>query len=138
ELWTSEAWFKQNRDTAAGAAPMQTRARATRKVAEENMRTPEGQTYRKELEQTLAGYEQTCLKESNGEAHKFEFFVQVGKNGSAENAQTETPPDHVAYCLMRTLYLSYTKKETPLPVPPHDGYWVILELDPATLASSAK
>jgi hypothetical protein len=64
--------------------------------------------------------------------------VQVGKDGSAENARTETPPDHVAFCLMRTLYLSYTKKETPLPVPPRDGYWVLLELDPAILASSAK
>jgi Domain of unknown function (DUF4034) len=138
ELWTSEAWFKQNRDTAAGAAPMQARARATRKEAEENMQTPEGQTYRRELEQKLAGYEQTCLKESSGDARKFEFFVQVGKNGSAANAQTETRPDGFAFCLMRTLYLSYTNKETPLPVPPHDGYWVLVELDPANLAASAK
>ena len=138
ELWTSEAWFKQNRDTAAKAAPMQARARATRKEAEANMQTPEGQAYRKKLEQTLAGYEQTCLKESNGDAHKFEFFVQVGEVGSAENAQTETRPDGFAVCLMRTLYLSYTKKEAPLPVPPHDGYWVLLELDPATLAAAAK
>jgi hypothetical protein len=117
---------------------MQARARATRKEAEANMRTPEGQAYRKELEQKLAGYEQTCLKESNGDAHKFEFFVQVGKVGSAENAQTETRPDAFAFCLMRAMYLSYTMKETPLPVPPHDGYWVLLELDPATLAASAK
>jgi hypothetical protein len=138
DLWTSEAWFKQNRDTAAGAAPMQVRARATRKQAEENMLTPEGQAYRKELEQTLASYVQSCLKESNGDAHKFDFFLQVGKNGSAENAQTETPPDHVAFCLMRTLYVSYTNKQTPLPVPPHDDYWVLVKLDPATLASSAK
>jgi len=138
ELWTSEAWFKQNRDTAAGAAPMQAHARATRKQAEANMLTAEGQAYRKELEQVLAGYVQSCLKETNGDAHAFDFFVQVGKNGSAENAQTETPPDHVTVCLMRTLYLSYTSKQTPLPVPPQDGYWVLLKLDPAALASSAK
>lgn len=138
ELWTSESWFKKNRDTAAASAPMQARARATRKEAEDNMLTPEGQAYRKELEQTLGAYVQSCLKESTGDAHKFEFLVQVGKNGSAENAHTETPPDHLAYCLMRTLYESYTHKETPLPVPPQDGYWVIFVLDPATLASSAK
>jgi hypothetical protein len=138
DLWSTEAWFKQNRDTAAGAAPMQARVRATRKEAEENMLTPEGQAYRKDFEQSLAGYVQNCLKESNGDAHKFEFFVQVGKNGSAENAHTETPPDHVATCLMQALYLSYTRKETPLPVPPHDDYWVLVELDPATLALSAK
>jgi hypothetical protein len=138
DLWTSEAFFKQQRDTAAQAAPMQARARATRKEAEANMRTPEGQAYRKELEQKLTGYEQTCLKESSGDAHKFEFFVQVGKIGSAENAQTETRPDAFAFCLMRALYLSFTRQEAPLPVPPHDGYWVLLELDPATLAASAK
>jgi hypothetical protein len=138
ELWSNEAWFQQNRDTAAQAAPMQARARATRQEAEANMQTPEGQAYRKELEQKLAGYEQACLKESSSDAHKFEFFVQVGKNGSAENAQTETRPDRFAFCLMRTLHTSYTNRETPLPRPPRDGYWVLLELDPATFAASVK
>jgi len=138
DLWLNEAWFKQNRDTAAQAAPMVARAHAIRKEAEANMQTAEGQAYRKKLEKKLSGYEQSCLKESSGDAHKFEFFVQVGADGSAQNAQTESRPDHFAFCLMRTLYDSYTKKKTPLPNPPHEGYWVLLELDPTTLTASTK
>ena len=138
DLWANEGWYKHNRDTAAQAAPMMARAHAIRKEAQANMETPEGQAYRKKLEKKLSSYEQSCLKESNGDAHKFEFFVQVAKDGAAQNAQTETRPDHFAYCLMRTLYDSYTKKKTPLPIPPQDGYWVLLQLDPTTLTASTK
>lgn len=138
ELWANEAWFKQNRDTAAQATPMQAHARAVHREAEGNMKTSEGQAYRQQLEERLAGYEKGCLNEAAADAHKFEFLVQVGRNGSAENAQTQTRPDQFALCLMRTLYISYTNKETPLPAPPHDGYWVLLEVDPATFAASAK
>lgn len=54
-----------------------------------------------------------------------------------ENGQTQTRPDAFAVCLMRALYLSFTRKETPLTAPPRAAYWVVLELDPATLAASA-
>jgi len=137
EKWITEAWFKQNKDTAAQAAPMQIEARTTRKEAQDNMQTQEGQAYRKDVEQKLTVFEDSCLKESNGDQHKVEFFLRVGKDGSAENAQTQTRPDAFAVCLMRTLYLSFTRKETPFTAPPRAAYWVVLELDPATLAASA-
>src|SRR6266567_8445523 len=54
ETWTTEARFKQNRDTAAQAAPMQIQARAIKKEAQDNMQTPEGEAYRKNVEQKLA------------------------------------------------------------------------------------
>ena len=138
DKWSTEAWFKQNRDTAAQAAPMQLRARGTRKEAQDNMQTPEGQAYRKELETKLAAFEQSCLKESTDDQHKAELFVRVGKDGSAENAQTQERPDAFAVCVMRELYLSYTRKETPFTAPPRPSYWVVMELDPATFAASAK
>jgi len=137
EKWTTEAWFKQNRDTAAQAAPMQIQARATSKEAQDNMQTPEGQAYRKDVEQKLTVFENSCLKESTGDQHKVEFFLQVGKDGSVENAQTQTRPDAFAVCVMRSLYLSFTRKETPLTAPPRAAYWVVLELDPAILGASA-
>lgn len=138
DTWSTEAWFKQNRDTATQAAPMQIRARATRKEAEDNMQTPEGAAYRKDLEQKLTAFEDPCLKESSGDQHKFELIVQIGKDGSAENAQTQQRPDAFGVCMLRALYLSYTRKETPFTAPPRAAYWVVLELDPATLAASAK
>jgi hypothetical protein len=138
DKWSTEAFFKQNRDTAAQAAPMQIRARAHRKEAEANMQTPEGAAYRKDLEQKLAAFEDSCVKESNGDQHKFELFVQVGKDGSATNAETQQRPDTFGVCMLRALYLSYTRKETPFSTPPRAAYWVVLEVDPATLAASAK
>jgi hypothetical protein len=138
EKWTTEAWFKQNRDTATQAAPMQIQARATRKEAQDNMQTPEGQAFRKEVEQKLAGFESSCLKESAGDQHKVELFLRIGKDGSAENAQTQERPDTFAVCMMRALYLSFTRKETPFTAAPRAAYWVVVELDPATLAASAK
>jgi hypothetical protein len=99
---------------------------------------PEGKTYRKELEPKLAAFEQSCLKESTDDRHKAELFLQIGKDGSAENAQTQQRPDAFAVCVMRELYLSFTRKETPFTAPPRASYWVVLELDPATFAASAR
>jgi hypothetical protein len=138
DLWKTEAWFKGNRDTAAQAAPMQLKARDTRKEAEANMKTPEGQAYRKQLEQKLVSFEQDCLKQSTGDDHKTEFFLQVGQTGAVENAQTEHQPEPFAYCMMRSLYVTFVNKQTPLPPPPRASYWVLVELDPATVAASAK
>jgi hypothetical protein len=41
-------------------------------------------------------------------------------------------------CLMKTLYESYVKKETPFPAPPKEEYKMILEIDPTTLNAAAK
>jgi hypothetical protein len=136
ELWTSEAYFKRTRNTAAQAAPMQAQAHTARQEAEANVKSKEGAAYSKELEPKLASMQKACVQELNGDEHKSELFVQIGKNGSADNAHTELPPDHLAYCVMRALYASYANKETPFPAPPHAPYWVIVELDPATLAAS--
>jgi hypothetical protein len=78
------------------------------------------------------------VKESSSDQHKSELFIRVGKDGAAENAQTQQRPDAFAVCMMRELYLSFTRKETLFTPPPHAPYWVVLELDPATLAASAK
>lgn len=138
ELWRTEDWFKQNRDIAAQAGPAFARAHAVRKEAEANMQTPEGQAYRKKLEKKLSSYEQACVKESNGDAHKFEFFLQVGLGGTAQDGHTETKPDDFASCLMQTFLQWHTKKTPVLPPPPSPGYWVLLEVDPVTRAAVAK
>jgi hypothetical protein len=141
--WSEDRWgtlelFRQNRDAAAQVAPLQIRARADRKEAQDNMQTAEGKAYRKEMEPKLAAFEESCLKESNADPQKTELFLRIGKNGEAENAETQQRPGTFAVCMMRAFYLSFTRKETPFTPPPHAAYWVVLELDPATLAASAK
>ena len=136
--WSTEAWYKQRRDSAAQVAPVLIRIRATRKEALANMQTPEGQAYMKAVEQKLAAFEQPCLKDSNGDQTKYEMELSVGEKGNAELAQSEQHQNPFANCVMQSLYLSFLKKETPFPPPPHASYWLLLELDRSTFAAFAK
>lgn len=138
EAWLTEAWFKQNRDSAAGVAPVIIRIRASRKEALANMQTPEGQAFLKTVEQKLAVFEQPCLKDSNGDQTKYEMELSVGEKGNVELAQSEQHPNAFSNCVTRALYQSFLKNETPFPPPPHASYWLLVELDPATFAASAK
>jgi hypothetical protein len=49
-----------------------------------------------------------------------------------------THPSGVATCLMQELGASHARKEKLFPVPPHDVYWIMLDLDPATFNTAAK
>jgi len=138
DLWVTESWFKSNRDTATQMAPMQAKARAYRQEAEANMKTPEGHAYEAVFQPKLATFEQSCLNDSNGDSSKFELLIQVGKDGSPEEAHTEVQPNPFTLCLMKKLYESYLKKETPFPSPPNGGYKMILEIDPTTLNATTK
>lgn len=138
EAWLTEAWFKQNRNSAAQVAPIIIRIRASRKEALANIETPEGRAYLKTVEQKLAAFEQPCLNDSNGDQTNFEMELSVGEKGNAELAQSEQRQTPFASCVMRSLYQSFLKKETPFPPPPHASYWLLLELAPATFAASAQ
>ncbi len=138
ELWVTETWFTSNRDMAAQMAPMQAKARAYRQEAEANVKTPEGQAYLAQFKPALTNFEQACLKDANNDLSKFDFLVEVGKDGSPQDAHTETQPNPFTLCLMKKLYEAYLKKETPFPAPPSDGYKMILQIDPTTLSAAAK
>jgi hypothetical protein len=137
DTWQTEAWFKQNRDSAAQVAPLQLRTRAFHEEAEANMKSPAGETYRKNLDPKLTAFEQECISEANSDPSKFDLFLQVGKDGSAEEAHTEKRPTAFGTCVMKAIYATYVKKETPFPPPPGPSYKMILEVDPATLHASA-
>jgi len=143
ENWSEDAWltedsFKQNRSAAAAGAAAQAHARSIQAEAEKNLKSQEGQDYRKEVAKKVAAYEPACLEEAQGDAHKAQFFLQVGQDGSARDGVTLRRPDHFTFCLMKALYVTFKNKETPFPVPPRDQYWVLLELDPEKLAASVK
>ncbi len=138
DIWGTEAYYKQIRDTAAQVAPLQLRARADQKEAQDNMLTPAGAAYRKQIEPKLTSFEQACLKDATGALQKSDLFLKIGKDGSVENAETMKPPDAFTVCVMRALYLSYTQKQTPFAAPPQPSYWLLVEVDPATLAASTK
>jgi hypothetical protein len=77
------------------------------------------------------------VSKAGNDLGKFEFLVQIGRDGIAQDAWM-TRPSAVATCLMQELGASRAKKEALFPLPPHDAYWIILDLDPATLTPQPK
>jgi hypothetical protein len=138
DIWDTEAHFKEVRDIAARIGPMQLRARAAQKEAEDNMLTPAGAAYRKQIEPTLASFEQSCLKDATGDLHKSWLILKIGKDGSVESVKTLKRSDAFGTCVVGGLYSAYMRKETPFAPPPQPSYWVVVEVDAATLAASAK
>jgi hypothetical protein len=138
EKWVTEDFFKQNRDTAAQLATLQAKSQAYRHEAEANMKTQEGQAYLSAFNTKLTAFEKSCSDQSGGDRAKFELLVQIGKDGGAEDAHTETPPTPFALCIMRAMYDSHVRKQTPFPAPPKESYRLILEIDPAILNAAAK
>ncbi len=136
DKWRTEAWFKQNRDLATQMAPMLAKTRAFHDEAAANMKTRETKAYLANFNPKLTAFEQSCVKESNGDASSFELFVQVGQNGSAEEVHMEKQPNAFAMCLMRAMYATYVAKQTPFPAPPAASYKMVLEIDPTTLSAA--
>lgn len=138
DKWVSEGFFQGQRTIAAQFAPFQLKARAFRAEAEANMKTAEGKAYRMAFDPKLAAFEQPCTNEINSDPSKFEFFVEVGEHGEANDAHTERQPNAFAMCMMKGIYAAHLKKETPFPAPPKVPYRLIVEIDPAVLTAAAK
>ena len=114
EAWRTEAWFKQNKDWAAQWAPGEARSRAIKQEARANLQTAEGLSYKKEFDVTFAALERVCVQKSGNDLVKFEFLVEIGKDGIAQNAWM-TRPTALASCLMGELGASNARKEKLFP-----------------------
>ena len=136
DLWLTQAWFKQNQDTAAQAAPMELHVRTLVQSAEANMQTPEGLAYREKVRETLVSIEKPCL-EKEADPAIFQIVIQVEKDGSVSDGRAKTQ-SAVAQCVLRILYASHLKQETTFPPPPKAPYAVLLDVDPATLKAAVK
>jgi hypothetical protein len=44
----------------------------------------------------------------------------------------DAPPTAIGNCLLKRIYDAQVKNETPFTTPPHPGYWLKIQLDPAT------
>ena len=135
EAWITETYFKQMKGMAAQVGPAEARTQALLKEAADNLQSAGGAAYQKSVEQALLPFLRQCAKESTDQA-KFEFAVQVAKDGSAENAFFRHPTP-MAQCMGREIYETHVKKETPFPVPPRGDYWLEFALDPAVATAAA-
>ena len=87
-------------------------------------------------DRVLLPFMRQCAQSSNNDRLTFELVVKVGKDGGAEDAWFRQPTA-MAQCLMRAIYDSHVKKETPFPAPPRPDYWLDLHLDPASVSVAA-
>ena len=130
DAWMTQEYFNQNKTWAAQVAPAELRSRGLLKEAAANLQGVGGAAYQKSVEQALLPFVKQCVQSSGDDQEKFNIIVQVGKDGSPEDAWPRKPTA-IAQCVLRELFESHVKKETPFPVPPHPAYWLDLQLDPA-------
>lgn len=130
DTWSNEAFFNQNKAIAAQFAQIQARSRALVDEASANLQKPGGVQYQKDIEQSIAKWMQQCVKE-DADRTKFDFMIQIAGDGGPQDAWVPRPTS-IGNCLLKHMYDAHVKNETPFTVPPHPGYWLKLELDPAT------
>jgi hypothetical protein len=136
-LGKQRSGLTKTKDWAAQLAPREAHSRAITKEAEANLRTTEGALYKKDVETRFSAIDRSCVQKSGNDFEKFEFLVQVGKDGIVRDAWM-TSPSSTGGCLMGELRDSHARNESIFSPPPHDSYWVILDLNPATFTSAAK
>ena len=137
EAWITEAYFNQTKTWAEQFAAIDAQFRTIKEAADSNMHTPQGPQYKKDFDQKFAAILRPCVQNAGADREKFEFMVQVDKDGGAQNVWMPRQTA-VSICLFQALMISHQKKETPLPPPPHPEYWLDLDLDPATLVVASK
>jgi hypothetical protein len=137
DVWRTEGWFKSNRSISAGHAPIELRNRAVREEARNNMQTETGALYHKDVLQKVDALEKPCLLKMDNDRIKFEFLMLVAANGNVLEIQSN-PRNTVAECMQQALFAPHKTENAPFPPPPHDRYWVILDLNPDIINTAAK
>jgi len=133
--WMTETYFNQMKEVATQMGAQAARSNAILQEAATNLQSAGGAQYQKSVEQALLPFMRQCAS-SNNDRVQFELVVKVGKDGGAEDAWFRQPTA-MAQCMMRAIYDSRVKKETPFPVPPRLDYWLDLHLDPASVSVAA-
>jgi hypothetical protein len=137
DVWRTEGWFKSNRSISAGYAPVELRNRAVREEARNNVRTEAGAFYQKDVLRKVDAFEKPCLLKMDNDRIKFEFLMLIAANGNVLEIQSN-PRNTVAECMQQTLFAPHKIENAPFPPPPHDRYWVILDLNPDVINTAAK
>jgi Domain of unknown function (DUF4034) len=128
--WSNQAFFNQNKAIAAQMGALEARSRALVEDASANLQQPGGLQYQKDVEQSVSKWMQQCVQDDTDRT-KFELMLQVAADGGPQDAWMPHPTT-IGNCLLKHLYDSHVKNETPFTVPPRPGYWLKIELDPAT------
>ncbi|HEY6763308.1 MAG TPA: hypothetical protein VI386_00940, partial [Candidatus Sulfotelmatobacter sp.] len=137
DTWMTEEFFRGTKDWASHSAVADARFRTIKEAAQANMQTVEGPQYKKEFDQKFASLMKPCVESEGGDLEKFEFMVQVEKDGGIHDVWVPRLTA-VSRCLFTALTMVHQRQEKPFPLPPKPEYWVHLDLDPSTFVVASK
>ncbi|MGO8794176.1 MAG: hypothetical protein ACLQLC_05085 [Candidatus Sulfotelmatobacter sp.] len=137
DIWGNEESFKASKAHAAGLAPIQRRERQEDEEARANLKTPEGAAYQRSVLQRLDPIEKRCASASEADASRFAPSILISKEGNLLQAR-DNPHSSMSNCVARALMAPHKTENSPLPLPPHDRYWMILEINPSVINSAKK
>jgi hypothetical protein len=136
EAWITETYFNQMKAVSTQMSDAEARSRAILKEAAANLQSAGGDQYQKSVEHALQPFMRECAQSSNHDMAQFELVIKVAQDGGTEDGWFRQPTA-MAQCMMKAIYDTHVRKETPFPVPPHPAYWVDLHLDPASASAAA-
>jgi hypothetical protein len=134
ETWQTKEDFESVKKWAAQAAPVVMAAHAKTAEAQANAQTPEGARYKATFEKVYVGLLQECVHTDgiSGEpaidTGNLVAMTKVAANGAVvEGGINGMGP--IAMCMYRKMRSSYQQQSPLFPAPPHDSYWVKIDLD---------
>jgi hypothetical protein len=128
-VWETFQYFSGNRDFAAQIAPHLAKSRAQVADATANRQSPEGALYYQKVAKKFSTLIERCIQTADNN-EKFDFMLLVASNGAPAGNWTSRP-SNMMLCLQKQLIVAEVKKQAMFPRPPHDSYWLKMEVDPS-------
>lgn len=122
EQWSAQS-FKQVKEWAALAGPVDGHHRQMKESAAENGKTPEGVKYSKTLGAKLTDFVSVCKKDANFDGEPFQLTIRVDEKGTFAGALSD-PTTPTAICVLNHAYAS------SLPPAPRKEFWLIFDVNP--------
>lgn len=131
KTWGNKRYFDECKTWADGRASYDREQKARLDAASANMSSSYGPAFKKELEAAIMPHWQECLPKAQGDLQPFAIIAQIDAQGRA-GLGTLSRKSNLGLCLYRFLPTQYSTK------PPHADYFLMLDLDPATVQATGK
>jgi hypothetical protein len=137
KTWRAREYFEQIRTTARFIAERSSRAKNANDEAEANQHELDGAVYQKKMQEAADKLVQNCMKTGVADRTRFTMTLKIRQDGGIMDTVHGDHTTPMVECFLLALRAVQLHQEKPFPIPPHDKYWVKIEVDPETLAASA-
>jgi hypothetical protein len=137
--WHTRAYFDQTKSWVAQVAAFQARTRALIQEAAANEQSPNGEHYKEEVQKRFATFVHGCVAGTEVGRARADYLLQIGKDGNPQNGYVPNVTQAtfaLMACINKALMTAQITDQKPFPVPPHDSYWLKLQIDPSLYKAS--